>query len=306
MCKVSFEISNSLQLIAFVAVYFTLLHYNCVNEWKMTNDARNTVIFNTGQQILAIVSLMFLVGATFQTLLMRKQFWNISNSLIDIDIKMFELLHIQINCNDLYRHAVIYTIISYVAMLLVYSGFAYYFYIIDTGRLVQYMLSFLLPNAAFSMLAIQFHILMYSMYLRFSLLNQFVESNMPQATSGLLSHSQCLEFEKNIFAIAKITDLLNNVVPKLCYYFAVPITVSTAGVFCVTVFNFHNFYRMVDGRNTYQFYILMISYDLLSLLFIIWVFLCLVASYLNTSSVRTNLATKIMQLRKSTEKKYFL
>lgn len=66
-------------------------------------------------------------------------------------------------------------------------------------------------------------------------------------------------------------------------------------MFSITVFNFHNFYRTINEKNTYQFYLLLISYDLLSLLFTVFVFLCILASSFNTSSVRKKIIIDILK-----------
>lgn len=87
--RVSFEITDFLQLASFIAVYLTLIYYNCVNEWDITNDAKNSVIFNRGQQILIIISLALLVAGTFQIVLMRQQFWDIANLLHGIDNQVY-------------------------------------------------------------------------------------------------------------------------------------------------------------------------------------------------------------------------
>lgn len=88
---------------------------------------------------------------------------------------MMKLLKVQINHNNLYRHTIVYVTFSYIALAMVYFCLSYYFFIIGTGMVIQYTLSFVLANGAFVLITIQFQVLMYSMYLRFSLLNGFVE-----------------------------------------------------------------------------------------------------------------------------------
>lgn len=87
--KVSFEITDLLQLIVFVGLYLTLTYYDTVIEWNITNDAKNTVIFNIGQQILVIVSLLLIVAGMFQNVLMRQVFCDFINSLNGIDNQVF-------------------------------------------------------------------------------------------------------------------------------------------------------------------------------------------------------------------------
>lgn len=88
-CKVSFEICDFLQLVAFLAAYSTLIYYNYQNELNITNDAKNTIIFNSAQQILILVSLAFLVAGIIKTVLARHKFWEIANTLSDIDQQVY-------------------------------------------------------------------------------------------------------------------------------------------------------------------------------------------------------------------------
>lgn len=83
--KVSFEISNFMQFIAFITLYVVLIYYNLQNELNITNDAKNTIIFNSAQKILIVTSLAFLVGGTFKVVLLRHRFWKIANTLNEID-----------------------------------------------------------------------------------------------------------------------------------------------------------------------------------------------------------------------------
>jgi len=83
--KVSFEMGNFLQFIAFIAFYSALIYYNVKNELNITNDAKNTIIFNSAQQILIVIALVFLVGGTLKGVLMRHRFWKIANMLNEID-----------------------------------------------------------------------------------------------------------------------------------------------------------------------------------------------------------------------------
>lgn len=86
-----------------------------------------------------------------------------------------QLLKIQINHNNLYRHTLIYVTLSYVTLAMVYSCLAYYFVIIGTGMAIQYVLSYWLSNAAFVFIALEFQVILYSIYLRYSIMNRFVE-----------------------------------------------------------------------------------------------------------------------------------
>lgn len=83
--KVSFGVTDFFQLIAFNAMYITLIYWNWINEWNITNDEKDMVIFNSGQKVLILVSLLVLVPGTFQILLMRQHFCDIVNSLNGID-----------------------------------------------------------------------------------------------------------------------------------------------------------------------------------------------------------------------------
>lgn len=83
--KVSFGVTDFLQLIAFNAMYVSLIYWNWMNEWNITNDEKDMVIFNSGQKVLIIVSLLVVVAGTFQILLMRQHFCDIANSLNGID-----------------------------------------------------------------------------------------------------------------------------------------------------------------------------------------------------------------------------
>lgn len=69
-------------------MYFVLIYFDYVNEWKITNDAKNTVIFNSGQQILTVLSLALLVAGTVQIVWMRQKIWDIANLLNGIDIQV--------------------------------------------------------------------------------------------------------------------------------------------------------------------------------------------------------------------------
>lgn len=88
---------------------------------------------------------------------------------------MMELLKIQINHDVLYRRAVIFVGISYSALFIVYAMFGYVFFIIVKGMVLQYIISFFISNSGFVFITIQLQVLMYSIYLRFSALNEFVE-----------------------------------------------------------------------------------------------------------------------------------
>lgn len=83
--KVSFEITDFLQLIAFVAVYLTLIYYNLRDNLSLTNDPKNAIIFESIQQMLVMVSLLFLLGGIIQIVAMRQRFWEIANTLNGID-----------------------------------------------------------------------------------------------------------------------------------------------------------------------------------------------------------------------------
>lgn len=89
---------------------------------------------------------------------------------------MMQLLKIQINHDNLYQHTFIYILVCYFTLALVYLMFGiYFFFIIEIrGMKVQFM-SFAYVNASLTLIAVQFKVIMYSMYLRFSLLNGFVE-----------------------------------------------------------------------------------------------------------------------------------
>lgn len=87
--KVSFELTDFLQLALFIGVYSILIYVNSVNEWKITNDAKNTVIFNSGQQILNITALVLIAAGTLQIVFMRKTFWDIANSINEIDNQVY-------------------------------------------------------------------------------------------------------------------------------------------------------------------------------------------------------------------------
>ncbi len=89
---------------------------------------------------------------------------------------MKRLLKIEIDHNNLYRNTIVYVAVSFVALIMVYFGLGYYFFITGNGMMViLYVLSFVLSNAAFVSISIQFQVLIYSLYLRFSMLNGFVE-----------------------------------------------------------------------------------------------------------------------------------
>lgn len=59
-----------------------------------------------------------------------------------------------------------------------------------------------------------------------------------------------------------------------------------SGLFAISVFNFHNFYRILGQKHTAEFYLLIFTYDILSLLFCVWAGLTILMSYFNTTSVR--------------------
>ncbi len=83
--KVSFEIIDFLQLFLFVTVYTILIYLNFVTEWKIANDAKNAVIFNSGQRILVISALFSVLSGSIQLLWMRHLFCEIVNTLNGID-----------------------------------------------------------------------------------------------------------------------------------------------------------------------------------------------------------------------------
>lgn len=92
-----------------------------------------------------------------------------------LNFQMMQLLKIQINLNNLYRHTLLYVTFCYIAFAVVYFSFAYYFFLTGTGKEIRYIASFILSNGAFALIVIQFQVVTYSMYLRFSVLNGFVE-----------------------------------------------------------------------------------------------------------------------------------
>lgn len=86
-----------------------------------------------------------------------------------------QLLKIQINHNDLYRYTIIFVSVCFSALVVVYAMLGKYLFMKGNAMLVQYILSFVIANAAFVLITIQFQVFVYSMYMRFSTLNGFVE-----------------------------------------------------------------------------------------------------------------------------------
>lgn len=89
---------------------------------------------------------------------------------------MMKLLKIEIDHNLVYQCTVIHTCICYSALVVVYAIFGYYSFFINTGiGMVAQYISYVIINGMFSLLTIQFQVFLYSMYMRFSALNGFVE-----------------------------------------------------------------------------------------------------------------------------------
>lgn len=89
---------------------------------------------------------------------------------------MQQLLQIEIDHNNLYRLTLIHTCICYLALFVVYTIFGYYSLVINSGAgMIAQYISYVIINGGFSLLTIQFQVFMYSMYIRFSALNGFVE-----------------------------------------------------------------------------------------------------------------------------------
>lgn len=89
---------------------------------------------------------------------------------------MMQLLKIEPDHSNLHRYTLIHTCICYLSLLVVYSIFGYYSFVINRGggMIAQYI-SYVIVNGGFALLTIQFQVFMYSMYIRFSALNGFVE-----------------------------------------------------------------------------------------------------------------------------------
>lgn len=79
-------------------------------------------------------------------------------------------------------------------------------------------------------------------------------------------------------------------------FIVLQIITAFSGLFVITVFNFHNFYRAINQRNSLQFYILIMTYDLLSFLFSVWALLSITACYFNTDSVRYDVHHSTLKL----------
>lgn len=75
--------SDCIHFVSFSGVIVTLIYFNL--QLELNADANNTRIFNQAQQILIILSLLFLLGGLFQILLMRQTFWDVANTLNEID-----------------------------------------------------------------------------------------------------------------------------------------------------------------------------------------------------------------------------
>lgn len=87
-----------------------------------------------------------------------------------------QLLKIQINHNNLYRHTLIYVSICFSSLFIVYILFGIYFFVVlKVGGITMQYISYVTVNAALILLAIQYQLFVYSMYMRFSTLNEFVE-----------------------------------------------------------------------------------------------------------------------------------
>lgn len=81
--KVSFGMSNLFLFVTFFAFHTILIYLNL--QLELNSDENNTRIFNQAQQILITLSLAFLVGGVLEVLLTRQRFWNIANTLSEID-----------------------------------------------------------------------------------------------------------------------------------------------------------------------------------------------------------------------------
>lgn len=89
---------------------------------------------------------------------------------------MMQLLKIEIDYNHLHGYTFFLLSISYSSIVVVYITFGCYSFVINRreGMMAQYI-SYVIINSTFTLLMIQFQVLMYSMYMRFSRLNVYVE-----------------------------------------------------------------------------------------------------------------------------------
>lgn len=89
---------------------------------------------------------------------------------------MMQSLKIEIDYNHLYGYTIFLLVICYVSLAVVYAMFGYYSFVINkaNGMMAQYV-SYVIINSTFAMVTIQFQVFMYSVYMRFSTLNSYVE-----------------------------------------------------------------------------------------------------------------------------------
>lgn len=81
--KVSIETKDFIKFVAFVTIFLMLAYLNL--QLELNTDVNNTIIFNQAQQILLTFSLVFLIIGLFAILLLRQMYWNMANSLNEID-----------------------------------------------------------------------------------------------------------------------------------------------------------------------------------------------------------------------------
>lgn len=89
---------------------------------------------------------------------------------------MNQLLRIKVSYVEVYRHMLIYVGISYASLAVVYGGFCYYFITYkDVLVVIETITAIMMCTLPFLCISHQFQIIMYSMYLKFVLLNEFVQ-----------------------------------------------------------------------------------------------------------------------------------
>lgn len=90
--------------------------------------------------------------------------------------QMMRLLKIDIDHSILYRNTLIRLCFSYASLVVVYTVFGYYSFVISRreGMIAQYI-SYVIINGTFALMTIQFQVFIYSVYTRFHALNTFVE-----------------------------------------------------------------------------------------------------------------------------------
>lgn len=87
-----------------------------------------------------------------------------------------QFLNIEIDHNFLHRITLIGLFVYYSFFGLVYSVFGYYTFAINRSKgMIAQFLTYVIISASFILFVLQFQVFSYSMYIRFSKLNSFVE-----------------------------------------------------------------------------------------------------------------------------------